>query len=70
MMERRNFLKSTLIATGGLLLGATAIHRLLNDKEPAEGWPKSNKGMMLSNLTGVIVAYFFIYIVRRPTYFL
>lgn len=36
MMERRNFLKGTLIATGGLSFGAAAIHRYLKDKEPVE----------------------------------
>ena len=35
-MERRNFLKGTLITMGSLLLGAKAIHRFLNDKEPEE----------------------------------
>lgn len=36
MMERRNFLKGTLIATGSLLLGASAVHRFLYDKESAD----------------------------------
>lgn len=36
MMERRNFLKGTLIATGSLLLGAAAVRRFLYDKEPAD----------------------------------
>lgn len=36
MMERRNFLKGTLIATGGLSFGAAAIHRYLKDIEPVE----------------------------------
>lgn len=36
MMERRNFLKNTLIATGSLLAGAAAVHRFLYDKEPAD----------------------------------
>ena len=35
-MERRNFLKNTLITTGGVLLGGATIHRFLSDKEPAE----------------------------------
>ncbi len=35
-MERRNFLKNTLITTGGVLLGGATIHRFLNNKESAE----------------------------------
>lgn len=35
-MERRNFLKNTLITTGGVLLGGATIHRFLSDKESAE----------------------------------
>lgn len=33
MMERRNFLKGTLITTGSVLLGGAVIRRLLNDNE-------------------------------------
>lgn len=33
MMERRNFLKGALIATGSLLLGAATVHRFLYNKE-------------------------------------
>ena len=32
-MERRNFIKGALMATGGLFLGGSAIHRLMDDKE-------------------------------------
>lgn len=35
-MERRNFLKNTLITTGGVLLGGAVIRRFLNNKEPIE----------------------------------
>lgn len=35
-MERRNFLKTTLIATGSLLFGGSAIYRLRNDKEQGD----------------------------------
>lgn len=35
-MERRNFIKNTLITTGSLLIGGAAIHRLLDNSEPAE----------------------------------
>lgn len=35
-MERRKFIKNTLITTGSILLGSAAIHRCLNDKEPAD----------------------------------
>lgn len=33
---KKKFLKGTLITMGSLLLGAKAIHRFLNDKEPEE----------------------------------
>lgn len=36
MMERRSFLKGTLIATGSILFGGAVIHRFLNDQEPAD----------------------------------
>lgn len=36
-MDRKGFLKSTMIATGSLLLGGAGICRFLNDKEPADG---------------------------------
>ena len=35
-MDRKSFLKNSLVATGSLLLGGAAIYRFLNDKEPAE----------------------------------
>lgn len=35
-MERRKFLKGSLIATGSVLLGGAIVHRLLNGKEPVE----------------------------------
>lgn len=35
-MERRNFLKGTLLASGSILLGGAIIHRLLNDKETTD----------------------------------
>lgn len=35
-MERRNFIKNTLIATGSLLIGGAAIHRLVDNSESAE----------------------------------
>ena len=35
-MDRKSFLKNSLVATGSLLLGGAAIYRSLNDKEPAE----------------------------------
>lgn len=35
-MERRNFIRNTLIATGSLFIGGAVIRRLLNDDEPAE----------------------------------
>lgn len=35
-MERRMFLKNSLLAAGGLLLGGTTIVRLLKEEEPAE----------------------------------
>lgn len=35
-MERRNFIKNTLIAVGGLFIGGAVIHRLLDNGEPAE----------------------------------
>lgn len=35
-MDRKSFLKKSLMATGSLLLGGAAIYRFLNDKEPAE----------------------------------
>ena len=34
-MDRKSFLKNSLVATGSLLLGGAAIYRFLNDKEPA-----------------------------------
>ena len=34
-MDRKGFLKNTMIATGSLLLGGAGIYRLLNDKGPA-----------------------------------
>lgn len=36
MMERRNFMKGTLIAAGSLLFGTAAVHRFMYDKEPAD----------------------------------
>ena len=35
-MERRKFLRNTLVTTGSILLGGAAIHRFLNDKEPTD----------------------------------
>lgn len=35
-MERRKFLRNTLITAGSILLGGAVIHRLLNDKETAD----------------------------------
>ena len=35
-MDRKGFLKNTMIATGSLLLGGAGIYRLLNDKGPAD----------------------------------
>ena len=35
-MDRKSFLKNSLVATGSLLLGGAAIYRFLNAKEPAE----------------------------------
>lgn len=35
-MERRKFFKSTLLTTGGLLLGGAVIYRLREDKKTAE----------------------------------
>lgn len=35
-MERRNFIKGTLLTTGSVLLGGAAIHRFMNDKEAAD----------------------------------
>lgn len=35
-MKRRNFIRNTLIATGSLFIGGAAIHRLINDDDPAE----------------------------------
>lgn len=35
-MERRKFIRNTLITTGSLSLGGAAIHRFLNDKESAD----------------------------------
>lgn len=36
MMERRNFLRNTLLATGSLLAGAAAVGRFLRGKEPSD----------------------------------
>lgn len=35
-MERRNFIKNTLIAAGSTLLGGVVLYRFLNKKESAE----------------------------------
>ena len=35
-MDRKHFLKSVLLTTGGVLLGGTTISRYLNSKETAD----------------------------------
>lgn len=46
-MDRKGFLKSTMIATGSLLLGGAGICRFLNDKEPADGpFPDNRKNTL------------------------
>ena len=41
-MDRKSFLKNSLVATGSLLLGGAAIYRFLNDKEPASTDDRKN----------------------------
>lgn len=50
-MDRKGFLKSTMIATGSLLLGGAGICRFLNDKEPADGpFPRTIEKIHCGNM--------------------
>ncbi|KAB5175946.1 flavodoxin family protein, partial [Bacteroides thetaiotaomicron] len=55
-MDRKGFLKSTMIATGSLLLGGAGICRFLNDKEPADGpFPRTIEKIHCGNMKKVLV---------------
>lgn len=41
-MERRKFIRNSLMATGGVLLGAAAIYRFLNEEQPEESFSWSD----------------------------
>ena len=55
-MDRKGFLKNTMIATGSLLLGGAGIYRLLNDKGPADNpLPRTIEKIHHGNMKKVLV---------------
>ena len=35
-MERRKFIRNSMVVAGGVLLGSAAVYRFLNEKQPEE----------------------------------